>query len=108
MKKSAAAQLEAAYKKKIKKLSSDLNKDTGMSLFVNHLKYIRDSVVIKPQIDLEQEPVKTTLATLMAAIAEFEASKRAADTQQKNFHWNTFCDFVKFNMEEWLILYDSI
>lgn len=108
MKKSAAAKVEAAYKKKTKKLSSELNKDTGMSLFVNHLKYMRDSVVIKPQIDLEREPVKTTLATLMAAIAEFEASKRAADIQQKNFHWNTFCDFVKFNMEEWLILYDSI
>lgn len=108
MKKSAAAQLEAAYKKKTKILSSELNKDTGISLFINHLKYIRDSVVIKQHVDLEQEPVKTTLATLMAAIAEFEASKRAVDAQQKNFHWNTFCDFVKFNMEEWLILYDSI
>jgi hypothetical protein len=108
MKKSDNIMLDTAYKKRLKKLSDNLNKDTGMSLFVNHLKYMRDSVVIKQQVDLEQEPVKTTLATLMAAIAEFEASKRAVDVQQKNFHWNTFCDFVKFNMEEWLILYDSI
>lgn len=108
MKKSDAAKLSAAYKKKFKNLSDNLDKDTGMCLFINHLKYIRDSVVIKPQIDIEQEPVKTTLATLMAAIAEFEASKKAVTAQQKTFHWNTFCDFVKLNMKEWLILYDSI
>lgn len=108
MKKSNTAMLDAAYKKKLLRLSNDLNRDTGKFLFIDYLKYIRDSIVIKAKTDLDQEPLRTSLATLMTAIAEFEASLKVSDEQQKTFHWNTFCDFVKFNMEEWLLLYDSI
>ena len=36
--------------------------------------------------------------TLNAAIEEFEAFRK----NQKDFHWNNFCEFVKLNMKEWL------
>ena len=70
---------------------------SGLLLFVEHLKYLRDIYIIT------QQPVDL-IATLNAAIDEFDAYQKT----QKEFHWNNFCEFVKSNMKEWLITNDSV
>ena len=110
MKNIKIAQLNKAYKKRFNLLvDNGLTENTvGLIFLVEHLKYIRDSIVVKAIIDIEQEPLKTTLATLATAIAEFDAYMSSQENNQKIFHWNNFCDFIKLNMEEWIALNDSI
>ena len=103
-------QLTKAYKKSFKniiKAESD-SSTLGLLFFTEHLKYLRDHLLLKNIHDIEHEPIKTNLATLNTALAEFEAYFKATESDQKKFHWTNFCDFVKLNMEEWLELNDSI
>ena len=105
----ANKQLNRAYLKNFNNLIKQLptKMDSGLILFVEHLKYIRDTLVITSVTELE-EPVKTNVATLVAAIAEFESYQKSTDIAKKEFHWNNFCEFIKLNMEEWLKPNDSI
>ena len=110
MKNIKMAQLNKAYRKRFNLLEDKrlTENNVGLILFVEHLKYIRDSIIMKNIVDIEQEPLKTTLATLATAIAEFDAYMSSQESIQRIFHWNSFCDFLKLNMEEWLALNDSI
>lgn len=107
--KNATILLNKTYIKKLKKLDKNLfsNKDSGLLLFVEYLKYIRDALVINTSND-KQDLSKTGIASLVAAIAEFNAYQKQDDPVQKSFHLVNFFEFVKLNMEEWLKLYDSI
>ena len=109
MKQNKKAKLDKAYKHRLKTLAADAEKSKiGLMFFVEHLKYLRDCVILNNLHDIEREPVKTSLATIATALAEFDAYQQATDKNQKVFHWNNFCDFIKLNMEEWLILNDSV
>ena len=101
-------QLNKAYLKRFKFINKNLlakkkfgitvlASDSGLALFAEHLKYLRDIyIVTQKSTDI--------ISTLNAAIEEFEAYKQT----QKEFHWNNFCEFVKLNMKEWLGANDSV
>ena len=91
--------LNKAYNKRFKQLGAGLltSNSAGLVLFVEHLKYLRDSYTIA-------QPQAEGIITLNAAIEEFEAFKQ----NQKNFHWNNFWEFIKLNMEEWLAINDPV
>lgn len=92
-------QLRKAYTKRLNALNKNFFKDSnsGLKIFIEHLKFKRDSLVLQPTNE-------NALAIVATAIAEFEAYQIAEDNKQKEFHWNNFCNFVKLNMEEWQTL----
>ena len=102
-------QLNKAYSKRFKFITKNLvskNKsgltvlasDSGLMLFAEHLKYLRDVYIIT------QTSSADAISTLNAAIEEFDAYTQT----HKEFHWNNFCEFVKLNMREWLGTDDSV
>jgi hypothetical protein len=96
--------LNKAYKKSFKALNKNFfkQKNVGLLLFVDYLRYLRDSLALTTEDDVD---IKLRLATINAAIAEFEAynkSSNNANDTQKAFHWANFCELFKQNMEEWL------
>ena len=103
-------QLNKAYKKKLKMLNKTFfsNKDIGLIIFIEYLKYLRDVTVVKNVSKDCLEANQDKLATLITAVAEFEAFYEHQDATQSAFHWANFCELMKQNMEEWLTLYDSI
>lgn len=108
MEKQQIKQLNRAYKKSFNILSKSLlqSKTAGLNIFIEHLRYLRDSMILSAEGDLEKaNKTNTKLATITTAVAEYEAS---INTDQKVFHWNNFCELVKQNMEEWLELNDSV
>jgi hypothetical protein len=105
MEKELLAELDKAYYKNFKSLSKHFfkNKETGLIFFIEYLRYLRDHLV------LESEETNTTkLATLVTAIAEFDAYVINKDSEKRIFHWNNFCELVKLNMEDWLISHDPV
>jgi len=96
-------QLRKAYKKRLNSLNKNFFKDSdlGLKIFVEHLKFKRDILAL-------DKTNKNTLTTLATAIAEFEAYQTTEDTEQKSFHWNNFCTFVRLNLEDWQTLDDSV
>lgn len=102
-------QLNKAYSKRFKQINKHLlakkdsnnitvlTSDSGLILFVEHLKYLRDFYLVT------QESINTA-TMLNAAIEEFEAYCNT----QKDFHWNNFCEHIKLNMKEWLAINDSV
>lgn len=108
MGKQQVKQLNKAYKKSFATLNKSFfqSKSAGLVLFVEHLRYLRDLMILSAEGDLEKiNNTNMRLATIIAAIAEYEAS---IDAEQKVFHWNNFCELVKQNMEDWLELNDSV
>ncbi len=108
MGKQQVKQLNKAYKKSFNTLNKSLfqSKSAGLNIFIEHLRYLRDSMILSVAGDLEKiNKINTKLATIITAVAEYEAS---VNTDQKVFHWNNFCELVKQNMEDWLELNDSI
>lgn len=108
MGKQQVKQLNKAYKKSFNTLNKSFfqSKTAGLSLFVEYLRYLRDLMILSAEEDLEKiNNTNIRLATIITAIAEYEASIAA---EQKVFHWNNFCELVKQNMEDWLELDDSI
>jgi hypothetical protein len=90
--------LTKAYTKRFKQLNKDiLNTDAGLNIFVEHLKYLRDIAIVNQRST-------DVIATLNAAIEEAEAFRQS----HKAFHWNNFCEFVKLNMREWVLINDSV
>ena len=92
-------QLNKAYTERFKQLNKNIlvSETSGLIIFVEHLKYLRDSFMLTTQ---PEEPI----LTLNAAIEEFEAYRKT----KKDFHWNNFCEFLKQNIKEWLAVNDSI
>jgi hypothetical protein len=92
-------QLNKAYTKRFKQLNKSIlnSKESGLIVFVEHLRYMRDAYI------LTLCPAET-IATLNAAIEEFEAYRLT----KKDFHWANFCEFLKQNMKEWLTVNDSV
>lgn len=101
-------QLKKAYNKTLAHLQKSFFKDNsaGLLLFAEYLRYLRDCTILTAT---EAEPdLKIYTATIIAAVAEFDAYRHSTDHQQKSFHWNNFCELVKQNMEDWLIINDSV
>jgi hypothetical protein len=108
MGKQQVKQLNKAYKKSFNTLNKSFfqSKTTGLIMFVEYLRYLRDLMILSVDGDLEKiDKTNTRLATIITAVAEYEAS---INTQQSVFHWNNFCELTKQNMEDWLELNDSI
>lgn len=107
MKSNKILQLERAYNKRFKNINKSLliDKDAGLLLFVEHLKYLRDCLIISTT---EDDTKDNKIAAIVTAIAEFETYGSDEEDTKKAFHWNNFCEFVRLNMEEWLELDDSI
>lgn len=105
-------QLNKNYSKRIKQLSklSLDSTDTVLLTLVEHLKYKRDSLIVKLATETpETDPATDTkIASLIIAISEFETYQKSDDAAKKAFHWNNFWEFVKLNMEEWLMLNDTV
>ena len=96
-------QLNKAYNNRFNFIQKSIfvNKDAGLILFVEYLKYLRDSIVLN-EYDTESENSKVKIASIIVAISEFEAYQQVQDSKQKTFHWNSFCELFKQNMEDWL------
>lgn len=96
-------QLRKAYTRRLNSLNKNFFKDqnSGLNIFVEHLKFKRDILILQSKED-------ACLTSLITAIAEFEAYQTSKENKQKEFHWSNFCNFVKLNMEEWQIPNDSV
>jgi hypothetical protein len=108
MGKQQVKQLNKAYKKSFNTLNKSFfqSRTAGLNMFVEHLRYLRDLMILSVDGDLEKDSkTNMKLATIITTVAEYEAS---LNTDQKVFHWNNFCELVKQNMEDWLELDDSI
>lgn len=102
-------QLNKAYTKSFKRIQKRFFTDrtTGLSLFIEYLRYLRDFIVLDEYSkDLEDGSLNATI--IIAAITEYEAYELNKGQQQKQFHWNNFCELVKQNMEDWLKINDSV
>lgn len=99
--------LTRSYNKRFTKLCKTVLKDNkaGLIFFIEHLKYLRDAAIIKAA---PGEDLNSIVGTLVVAIDEFEAYQNSSEAKQKDFHWNNFCEFIKLNLEEWLVLNDPI
>lgn len=102
-------QLEKAYLAAINNRQKSFfsDKSCGFSLFVEYLRYLRDYSILT-KYDATDEATKVMIATVTAAVAEFDAYINESDVTHKKFHWNNFCELLKQNMEDWLKLNDSI
>ena len=102
-------QLNKAYNDRFNFLQKGIfiNKEAGLKLFVEYLKYLRDLVVLS-NYPKESEYSKIQMASIITAIAEFDAYTQMQDSRQKTFHWNNFCELLKQNMEDWLKIDDSV
>lgn len=100
-------QLNKAYEKRLKALNKEFFKDnkTGLFLYIEYLKYLRDSFILDSYKD---DRDKLKVAALNAAIAEFYAYDESEAEEVKCFHWNNFCELMRLNMEEWLASNDSV
>lgn len=94
-------QLNKAYTKRLKQLNRDIlsvvTNDAGLPVFVEGLKYLRDSCIT-------QQKSVDAVSTLNAAVCEYEAYINT----NKDVHWNNFCDIMRLNMKEWLAANDSV
>jgi hypothetical protein len=101
-------QLNRAYKTAFNCLQKSIftDRQCGLMLFVEYLRYLRDLIILHESYE-EPESLKLKLATIVTAIAEFEAYTNA-ETSQRAFHWNNFCELLKQNMEGWLDINDTV
>ena len=100
------------YDKNFSLLYKDFFKDTsiGLKLFIEYLKYLRELITFDVENEESTELALSKITIITTAIAEFDAYERARreNSQQKAFHWNNFCELLKQNMEEWLLLDDTV
>ena len=98
-------QLNKAYEKRLKTLNKDFfnNTKAGLYLYVEYLKYLRDSFILE---SYDQNKLK--IVAINAAVAEFCAWDESSVEEVSRFHWNNFCELMRLNMEEWLASNDSI
>lgn len=102
-------QLGKAYIKVFKHLQKGIftDKKSGLLLFVEYLKYLRDFSILTNSAEATDDE-KMCIATIITAISEFEAYTQTENAKQRVFHWNNFCELLKQNMEDWLKINDSI
>ena len=102
-------QINKAYDSRFKTIQKDLfiDRSAGLNLFIEYLKYVRDTLILT-EYNCEAESSKIKIATVCAAISEFEAYQQRQEVEQKTFHWNNFCELFKQNMEGWLKIDDSV
>ena len=95
--------LRKSYIKRLNVLNKNFFEDqnAGLNIFIEHLKFKRDILILQAK----REPM---LPALITAIAEFEAFQASKENNQKEFHWNNFCNFLKLNMKEWQVFNDSV
>lgn len=99
-----------AYSKRFKNISKDffVDNSTGILIFVEYLRYLRDLRIISATKDIYTDAQeKFCLASLLAALAEFDAWRSCSD-DQKQFHWNSFMELTKQNFGEWITLNDTV
>lgn len=99
-----------AYSKRIKQLNKKFftANDTGLVLFVEYLRYLRDlQIVTAPGNIYESEDTKYNIASLITAIAEFDAS-RSCSEEQRQFHWDNFMELTRQNFMEWIKFNDTV
>jgi hypothetical protein len=101
--------LNKAYIKSFNHLQKNffIKRDSGLLLFVEYLKYLRDSAILTEGSN-DSENSKLKIATLITTIAELNAYNQSKEYKQKAFHWNNFCELIKQNMEDWLKLDDPV
>lgn len=107
----AKSKLSKAYSKRLKQMNKNFftKPDTGLYVFVEYLRYLRDLCVVTVPSDIySDEQAKLCVATIVAAIAEFDAWKANHEPDKKKFHWNNFMELTKQNFTEWITLNDSI
>lgn len=98
--------LNKAYTKRFKQLNKNIlvTNNSGLIIFIEHLKYLRDTQIMSQNSTEASEKTNSDIIALTAAIEEFDAYMKS----QKEFHWNNFCEFIKLNMREWLVVNDSV
>ena len=93
--------LNRAYIKRLKQLNKDILavaiSDSGLSVFVECLKYLRDYYIVTKKSS-------EIVSTIDAAVEEFYAY----NSTKKDFHWNNFCELIRLNMKEWLVANDTV
>lgn len=101
--------LNKAYKKRLNSLNKHFfnNQEQGIVLFLEYLRYLRDSIILNNMENFNDE-IKATVATINAAVAELDSWNKLEDQTKKDFHWSNFCELMKLNMKEWLVPNDSI
>jgi hypothetical protein len=112
MKNKELSQITNAYEKRLKQLNKNFYRDNsaGLNLFAEHLKYIRDYLLVKTTVE-KVEPDDCTsnkVASLIIATAEFDAYQNEENLDKKDFHWENFCECLKLNGQEWLVPNDTI
>lgn len=103
-------QLKKAYKKRFKVLNKSFFDDSasGILLFNEYLKYLRDFMIVNTDDYLESDEKNTRIATINTTVAELASWQKTDNESKKDFHWNNFCELIKLNMKEWLVPNDSI
>ena len=98
-----------AYSKRLKLLNKSFFTDinNGIELFVEYLRYIRDLQLISAYNIYNNDKEKFCTASIMAAIAEFEALK-TCEEDKKQFRWINFMELVKQNFMEWTTPNDTV
>jgi hypothetical protein len=114
MKTKLIKQLDRAYSQRASLLNKNFIKDTttGLALFVEQLKYIRDKLIMNSTTKTADpfegsDELDKEVTLLIVAIAEFEAYQKS-EGSQRTFHWNNFWEFVKLNAEGWMMPNDTI
>ena len=109
MKNKKLAQIDKAYSNKLKLLNKQVPQGSpmGLAVFVEQLRHQRDTLIVQSTLEPNKANEAKT-ASLMIAVAEFETYQKSEEVSQKKFHWNNFWEFVKLNMEEWLMLNDTV
>lgn len=102
-------QLNKAYKNKLNSIQKNFFEDrsAGLALFGEYLRYLRDSIIMS-EYNNALENSKVKMATIIAAVTEFDAYLQTQNDKQKTFHWNIFCELLNQNMEDWLKIDDSV
>ena len=122
-------QLYKAYDKRLKKdhTTSFKGLTNCMEYFVNYLRFMRDYYILTEPQDIESGEENLKIASLATAISEYEKYQncerayfefdgtnmvyKVAGTpeevhrrynMEKNFHWTSFWDLVRLNMEDWM------
>lgn len=114
--------LYKAYEKQLKKhhtLSLE-GLTNSMDYFVTYLKFMRDYYILTEPLVAEngEENLKiASLATAISAYTKYQTCKNWCDsletsankdetllkkyTTEKDFHWNSFWNIIRLNMEAW-------
>lgn len=107
-------QIKKTYDSTMKILQKDffIDNRSGLNLFVEYLRALRDQILIKTG-NTEPESLESFYAlSITTAVAEYESYENYlisnGSEQLKSFHWNNFWELVKQHLEGWISFNDSI